>query len=107
MTHESKTALATNTEYLALKWGTLKRWDLKTDASLAALDKYFEAGRVSMSRAMQKDTAEQKAAICELIDCLDSEQVYLDWDEKYVSKEEAKEYVLNYGKTSTPSTPQA
>jgi len=25
-------------------------------------------------------------------------KIYLDWDGKYVTKEEAKEYVMNYGK---------
>ena len=47
---------------------------------------------------MQKDTTRQKEIICELIDEGDFDEVYLDWDDKYISKEEAKEYVLNYSK---------
>jgi hypothetical protein len=31
-----------------------------------------------------------------LIDLVD--EIWLDWEDKQVSKEEAKEYVLNYGK---------
>lgn len=86
------------TESLTLKWGSLKAWDLKTEASLAAAQKYFDAGDVCMSAALQKDNSEQKAAICELIDALDNDQVYLCWDGIYVSKQEAKAYVMNYGK---------
>jgi len=52
---------------------------------------------VSMSAAMQRNTPAQKQAICDLIDAGDFETVYLDWDEKEVSKEEAKKYVMEYG----------
>lgn len=85
-------------ETLSLKWGSLKSWDLKSDASMAALKKYFEAGKVMASAIAQRDNAEQKQAICELIDLVDCETIYLDWNGEYVSKEAAKNYVLNYGK---------
>lgn len=83
-------------ESISLKWGTLKSWDLKTEASVAAAQKYADLG-MSMSAMMQHDTPEQKEALCELIDILDG-TIYLDWDGKYVTKEEAKEYVLNYSR---------
>ena len=83
-------------ESLSLKWGTLKAWSLKTKASMAALRKYHEAGPVSMSAMAQHDNEAQKDALCELIDVIDCETIYLDWDNKDVSKEEAKEYVRNY-----------
>ncbi len=44
----------------------------------------------------QNDTPEQKEIICQLIDLVPGE-IFLDWDNKDVSKEEAKKYVLNYG----------
>lgn len=85
-------------EKLSLKWGSLKAWDLKSEASTAALHKYFESGKVMASAMAQQDNAEQKQAVCELIDVVDCEKIYLDWDGEYVSKEVAKDYVLNYGK---------
>ncbi len=83
-------------EYLALKWGSLKRWDLKTDASRAALKKFLDGGNVCSSAIMQRNNDEQKAAICELIDVANCDKIFLDWDEKYVSKEEAKKYVMEF-----------
>lgn len=88
-------------EYLTLKWGTLKHWELNSEASLAALQKYNDAGSVSMGCAMQRDNDAQKAAICELIEALNNDEIYLDWDGIYVSKEKAKEYVLNYARNES------
>jgi hypothetical protein len=45
----------------------------------------------------QQDTPRQKEIICSLIDLCEDGTVYLDWDGKYVSNIEAKEYVMNYG----------
>ena len=83
-------------ESLSLKWGTLKAWDLKTEASKAAMRKYYEAGAVSMSAMSQHNNDAQKDALCELIDAVDCETIYLDWDGVGVSKEEAKKYVREY-----------
>lgn len=82
---------------LTLKWGTLKDWSLKSEASIAALKEYAKHG-VSFSAMMQRDTPEQKVALCKLIDALDADTVYLDWDDKHVSKDEARRYVMEYGK---------
>ena len=84
-------------EYLLLKWGTLKGWSLVSDAAQAAGQAYFEAGPQSMSRMAQHDTAEQKAALCALIDAVDGEIVN-DWSGEHLSKEEAKKYVMEYGR---------
>lgn len=46
----------------------------------------------------QKDTPRQKEIICKLIDLCDENTIYLEWLEKNVSKQEAKGYVMNYGK---------
>lgn len=81
-------------EHLSLKWGTVKGWDDLSDKSVEIMKRFFADG-VSMSCAMDKPDADRKAILCELIDQLDG-QVYLDWDGKYVSKDEAKKYVMEY-----------
>lgn len=78
---------------IVLKWGTLKGWDIQTEQGMALLKRYVELG-ASHGAAQQRDTPEQKEIICQLIDCAD--EIYLDWDGEYVSKEKAKEYVRNY-----------
>mgnify|MGYP001213483123 CR=1 FL=1 len=83
-------------ESLTLKWGTLKAWQLTSDKARELLKEYNEIGS-SMSAMMQHDTPRQKEIICELIDIGNFDTVYLDWDGKDVSKEEAKEYVMSYG----------
>jgi hypothetical protein len=84
---------------VTLKWGTLKSWSFHSDKSKELIDEYNKVGS-SMSAIMQHDTPRQKEILCELIDDADIEYVYLDWDDKQVSKKEAKEYILSYGKKS-------
>lgn len=81
---------------LLLKWGALKGWDLKSEAAIAAAKKYDEAGVQSASAMLQHDTAEQKAALCELIDAIDG-TIQNDWSGDMMTKDEAKKYVLEYG----------
>lgn len=82
-------------EWLSLKWGTVKGWDSLSEKSQEILKRFFADG-VSMSAAMDHPDAERKAILCELIDQLDG-QIYLDWDGKDVTKEEAKKYVTEFG----------
>lgn len=82
---------------ITLKWGTLKAWDIKTEKALDTLKKYAELG-MSYGAMQQHDTPEQKQLICELIDVCNAETIYLDWDGIDVTKEEAKKYVMEYGK---------
>jgi len=81
-------------DHLTLKWGTLKSWSFHSEKAKALLKEYGELGW-SMSAMSQKDTPRQKEILCELIDEGDFETVYLDWEGKEVSKEEAKEYVMS------------
>ncbi len=81
---------------LTLKWGTVKGWKLESDEAKSALQKWFDSGDVSASAMTQNDTPEQKEAILNAIDQMD--EIWLDWDNKKVSREEAKEYIRNYGK---------
>ena len=92
--------MKTHVNYITLKWGTLKSWDLtNSEKGMELIKEYCQIG-ASLSVMMQKDTPRQKEIICELIDLCDGYTIYLDWDDKYVSKEEAKEYVMNYRKSN-------
>lgn len=79
---------------LTLKWGTVKAWNLETEDAQAALKKWHDLG-VSASAMLQDDTPEQKRALLDAIDHMD--EIWLDWEGKQVTREEAKEYVRNYG----------
>ena len=85
-------------DYINLKWGTLKSWELTSAKGKDLLRQYKELGS-SFSSALQKDTVEQKKLICEMIDIVPGE-IYLDWNDEYVSKEDAKKYVMDYGKAT-------
>jgi len=91
------------TESLTLKWGTLKGWRVESKRSKELLKRYIDIG-ASMSCAMQKDTPEQKQILCDLVDAIDCEKIYLDWDGKYVTKDEAKKYILEYGRKEKATT---
>lgn len=80
---------------LILKWGTVKGWKLESPEAVAALQKWLDFG-ASASAMMHKDAPGQQQALLDAIDKMD--KIYLDWDDKYVSREEAKDYILNYGK---------
>ncbi|RIV79546.1 hypothetical protein D2V04_06130 [Pelagerythrobacter aerophilus] len=74
----------------------MKGWDLNEDGpAFKALQRYHEEP-TALGAMQQQDTDSQKQAICDIIDALDADTVYLDWDGKDVSKEEAKRYVLEY-----------
>lgn len=80
---------------LSLKWGTLKAWDFTHNDKAADLARQWELLGSCMSAACQRDTPEQIDIICQIIDAVDCD-IYLDWDGKYVSKDEAKKYVRDY-----------
>jgi len=81
--------------YVTLKWGTLKSWDFSTnEKGIELLKRHREIGSCG-SAMMQHDTVEQKEIICKLID-LCYGKIFLDWDNKSVTKKEAKKYVMEY-----------
>jgi hypothetical protein len=84
-----------NTDHITLKWGTLKSWRLTSDKGQELLKEYYKLG-ASLSAMAQHDTPEQKKLICEMIDECNAPEIYLDWDDKYISKEDAKKYVMTY-----------
>ena len=81
--------------YLTLKWGTIKEWNFSEDEKGIKLLKEYNSIGSSLSAMTQKDTKRQKEIICELIDLVYG-KIFLDWDGKYVSKKEAKKYVMEY-----------
>lgn len=83
-------------ERLLLKWGTLRGWGLETEKSKAAAQKYADFG-MCVSAVAQHDTPEQKQALCELIDVIEGEIVN-DWSGEVMTKDEAKKYVMEYGR---------
>jgi hypothetical protein len=85
-------------DYITLKWGVLKRWNITNKKGEELLKKYFEHG-VNRSAMLQNTTHEQKKIICEIIDVIPGD-IYLEWDDKYVSKEDAKKYVMEYRKSN-------
>jgi len=88
-----------NSDYIMLKWGTIKAWDLQSGSNVHVIKKLgeWEALGSSLSAMAQRDTDEQKRLICEAIDLLDG-TIQNDWSGDVYSKEQAKEYVMNYGK---------
>jgi hypothetical protein len=87
-------------EGITLKWGTLKGWNVseENEAAIRLLERYHEIG-ASMSVALQKDTDEQKQILIDLVSLPDM-RIYLDWDGKYITKDEAIEYLTNYKKSA-------
>lgn len=84
-------------DHLTLKWGTLKAWHLHSERGQDLLRRYFEIGS-AYGAMQQRDTPEQKELICQMIDECNAPTIYLDWDGRDVTKDEAKQYVLNYRK---------
>lgn len=89
-------------ERLLLKWGTLKGWKVASPEAFAALTHYGSFG-MSPGAMQQRDGAEQKQALCDLIDAIDG-PITNDWSGEGMTKDEAKAYVLEYGAAkSTPT----
>jgi hypothetical protein len=85
-------------EYLLLKWGTLKGGKAESEKSREALGRYLN-GEVSMSAMAQRDTDDQKQAIYDLIDAIDG-PITNDWSGESMTKEAAKKYVKEYGQST-------
>lgn len=82
-------------DYLTLKWGDIKSCKITSPKGKLLLKRYFEIETT--------DSTEKKDIICRLIDIVPGKKIYLDWYNKYVTKEEAKKYILEYGNEQTNS----
>ena len=81
---------------LLLKWGTVKGWnfdDVESEA-FQRLKKYLENAPASC--ITDHPDEERKKLLCEVIDMMDGE-IQEDWGGEMLSKEQAKDYVMNYG----------
>lgn len=81
-------------DFISLKWGNLKSWELSTTAARESAMKFAETG-AGVSCMERLDTM-QKAALCDLIDSIDGE-IMNDWSGEKMTKDEAKKYVMEYG----------
>jgi hypothetical protein len=93
-------------DQISLKWGTLKSWRLHSEPARAAMQAYVDSG-VCGSAMLQNDTPEQVDLLCNLIDALDADTVFLEWDGENVTKEEAKAYVRGYPREAVHGAPAA
>lgn len=84
----------TGKDYILFKWGTLKGWELHSEAGIALSKQYKELGS-SPSAMTQEDTPEQKEIICKMIDECDG-LIQSDWSGEYFTKQQAKEYIRGY-----------
>jgi len=84
-------------DYLNLKFGSIKEQVFHSKKAKKLLKEFFKIGMSAGGLIMHENTERQKQIICELIDEGNFEKVFLDWDNKYVSKEKAKKYIMKYG----------
>jgi hypothetical protein len=87
----------TRSNYIRLKWGTLKAWHVDSPRSQELIGKYLELG-ASISCMTQEDTPEQKAILCELV-AQHEGTITNDWDGAAYTKEQAIDYITNFGKS--------
>lgn len=91
-------------DFLLLKWGSIKGYDFTDNWDnpkvQEAIERYNKSGERSMSAMLQHDNDDQKQALCDLIDVLTECPIINDWSGEKYTKEEAKEYIMNYGKDS-------
>jgi hypothetical protein len=80
---------------LSLKWGQVKFASINSRAARQAFQKLDEVKCADM-----QNPEKEKLALCDVIDSLHADTVYLEWDAKHVSKEEAKAYVMGHGAAS-------
>ena len=84
----------TGEDYILLKWGSLKGWDLHSAKGKNLSDDYINNGR-SMSAMLQKDNAHQKEPILEMIEECNG-TIQNDWDGSYYTKQQARDYITSY-----------
>ena len=82
--------------HIALKWGTLKGWDVEEESEiLRKINEFLKGAPVSCMADKPDET--RKKLLCEIIDMVDGE-IENDWTGEPLTKDQAKEYVMNYGR---------
>lgn len=87
--------LKTGDDYILLKWGSVKGFKLNSTKGKRLSNEYLDEGR-SVSAMAQKDSQRQKEIILEMIDECDG-SIQNDWDGKFYTKQQAKDYINEYG----------
>ncbi len=87
--------MAERTESLTLKWGTIKGWEFTEDSPAHLALKKWAGGGVAPGAMHQRNTEDQREAICEVIDLVDGE-IWNDWDGVVMTPDQAKKYVMEY-----------
>jgi hypothetical protein len=82
-------------DYVTLKWGTVKSCSIRNEQTWELMQAYLNQGS-NVSAMLHEDTPEQKELLCRVLESI-GEPVFLEWDGRYVSVEEAKNYILTYG----------
>lgn len=83
-------------DYLLLKWGSIKGYKMGNNPESFELLKQYYADGVPLSAMADRPTVDRKAILCDLIDKFDGE-ISNDWDNEIYTKEQAKKYVMEYG----------
>jgi hypothetical protein len=83
-------------ESLLLKWGTIKGFGGLSNRSIEIVERFFADG-VPASAMTDRPDDTRRAILCELIDQFEG-SIQNDWSGEMMSKEAAKEYIMNYGK---------
>lgn len=82
--------------YLLLKWGSLKGWNLDNNNEAFDLLKQWHEIGTSLSAMVQHDTPEQKDILVKLIQA-HTGTITNDWDGEEYTKDRAIDYIRNYG----------
>jgi len=83
---------------ITLRFGTVKTWLLDGKEARDALQKWADHG-INIGIVSHKDTPEQQQDLLNALEFMD--KIWLDWHEVEVTKEEARKYILDYGKTNS------
>lgn len=85
-------------QYLLLKWGTLKGWDVTGNEKAKAALREFHEDPVPLSVMAHRPTDRQKIALCAAIDAVAESggEVQNDWSGENMTPDEAKAYVMEY-----------
>ncbi len=82
--------LSDNEDFLGLKWGTIKAYVINDSKILDLVDSYEEGGYFHSNN-------ELKEILCKIIDSVNCSNITIFNHDKFkVSKQEAKDYVMNY-----------
>lgn len=89
-------------DYISLKWGTLKSWKVESDGFKTALQAYFDNGEHAVGAMMQNDSPEQIELLCEaILACkMAGGTIFNEWTGEEMTAAQAQIYIHNYDRVS-------